>query len=256
MLTHNHRPMRVAAGTLLCGCLLLAPAAWAQSSSTPAATGPTNTTIYTSSTRTIDHDTTVNVTRQVSTFLVELKARMQGGAYLSDQTYNVAFADPTVQTAITQAESLLTTAGAVSFTGPTRLSSTQSTSSATSTGPYVVTGTNVSFSTTLYIGPKTIMIGDNQSQSLAIAPGQQDYDTLVTSDVYQTQTVTRTNTTLTTQVYEIDGVASVTPPPPATPAPPALLLALTGIAAAGLYAARRRLRRGVLQGRDSPGRES
>ena len=147
-----------------------------------------------------------------------------------------------MQAAVAQAKNLLTSAGAVSFTGPTQLSNTPSTSSATNTVQNV-TATNVSTATSIYLGPQTIMISDNQSQCFTLLPGQTDYDTLVTSDVYSTQTVTTTNTTLTSQVYELDGVPAGIPP--ATPAPPSLILALTGIAASGLYAARRRLRRGA-----------
>jgi hypothetical protein len=54
---------------------------------------------------------------------VELKARMQSGSYVFDQTYSAAPSSPTVQVAITQAENVLTSHGAVSFTGPMPLSS-------------------------------------------------------------------------------------------------------------------------------------
>ena len=90
MWTHKHNKRRVAAMTVLSGCLLLAPATWAQANTT-------------------------GVTQQANTFLAKLKARMQGGStYLFDQTYSVAFTDPTVQAAVTQARNLLTGAGAVS----------------------------------------------------------------------------------------------------------------------------------------------
>jgi hypothetical protein len=44
-------------------------------------------------------------------------------SYLFDQTYNVAFTDPTVQAAIAQAKSVLAGAGARYYAGPTQLSS-------------------------------------------------------------------------------------------------------------------------------------
>jgi P pilus assembly chaperone PapD len=82
MLTHNHNKRRVAALTVLSGCLFLAPAAWAQ----------TNTT---------------NVTEPARTFLKELKARMHGGSNLFDQTHDVAVFDPTVQPAAPAPSSVL-----------------------------------------------------------------------------------------------------------------------------------------------------
>jgi hypothetical protein len=110
--------MMMRAWTILFGCALLAPAVWGQ--------GQGQTTTVTTSTAEFDKYNTTNVTQQLNTYQVELKARMQGGAYLFDQTYNVAFTDPSITTAIAQAKSALTGAGAVSFTGPTQLSSTQS----------------------------------------------------------------------------------------------------------------------------------
>ncbi len=80
MLTHNQR--HVAAWTLLSGCLLLAPAAWAQ----------THTT---------------NATPQMNAFLADLKARMQNGSYRFDQTRNAASSDPTVQAAVPTPSSVL-----------------------------------------------------------------------------------------------------------------------------------------------------
>jgi hypothetical protein len=234
---------------ILFGCLLLAPRAWAQ--------GVPN---YTFSTAEIDTYNTTNVTQQVNTYQVELKARMQGGSYVFDQIYNVAFTDPTVQAAITQAENLLTGDGATSFTGPTQLSSAQSTSSATNT---VQTGKvlgTVSSISTLYVGPQTVSTGDRgicQSYTpasgsappqltgcsltgtpLVLLAGQMDIDTLTVSPYTISQTVTTTNTTLTTQVYGIDGI----PTPPATPAPPSVWLAITGCLAMFAYVFRFRRR--------------
>jgi hypothetical protein len=76
---------------------------------------------------------TSSITQQVNTFQTELKARMQAGAYLFDQTYSVAFTDPPIAAAVTQAKNVLTGAGAVSFSGPTQLSSNQSTTSVMNT---------------------------------------------------------------------------------------------------------------------------
>jgi hypothetical protein len=142
----------------------------------------TNDTNYTFSTRTIYHTTNVAVSQRVDTFSTELVARMQGGPVLYDQTFNAALADPAVQAAIVAAKGVLTANGAASITGPTLLTGgTSLVGSIPQTGDPVVTATNVSVATTLYVGPQTIMIGDNQSQSFTLLAGQSDYDTLMTS---------------------------------------------------------------------------
>jgi hypothetical protein len=76
---------------LLPASLLLAPAAWAQR---PATSG--GGTAFSTSTAEVDTINTTKVTQQVNTFQTEIKARMQGGAYLFDQTYSVAFTDPSI----------------------------------------------------------------------------------------------------------------------------------------------------------------
>src|ERR1039457_6717611 len=81
MWTHKHNKRRVGALTVLSGCLLLAPATWAQANTT-------------------------DVTQQANTFLAKLKARMQGGS-LFDRTHDVAVSDPTVQSAAPAESSVL-----------------------------------------------------------------------------------------------------------------------------------------------------
>jgi hypothetical protein len=244
--------MRQHSWMVLAGLLLIAPAAWAQA---------VNTT--SESDFSIETHNTAHVTDQVNTFQVELKARMQGGAYLFDQTYSAALSSPTVQTAITQAKSVLTSHGALSFTGPTLLSNHQSTTTTTNTVQNGTTDGTPTIFVHTYIGPITITTGNfgtctaytdsgpqgrpvptgctgGTATSLSVVPGGQDIDTFVILPITINQTVTTTNTTQTSQVYEIDGF---TTPPAATPAPPSLILMLVGLTAAGLLAARHRLRR-------------
>ena len=246
--------MRQRAWTALAGSLLLAPAAWAATSTT------VNTT--SESSFSIDTFNTAHVTDQVNTFQTELKARMQGGAYLFDQTYSAALSSPTVQAAITQAKNVLTSHGAVSFTGPTLLSSNQSTTTTINTVQNGMTDGTPAVIVHTFIGPITITVGNfgtctaytdsgpqgrpvptgctgGTTTPLTVVFGGENIDTFVIQPVTVNQTVTTTHTTLTSQVYEIDGF---TTPPPATPAPPSLILMLVGLAAAGLFAARHRLR--------------
>jgi hypothetical protein len=156
--------------TILAVCLLFLPATWGQRRVHALGTTATNTTNFTFSTVTVYSNTNVDLSQQVNTFQVELKARMQGGAVLFDQTYNAALTDPTVQAAIAQAENVLTNAGAASFIGPTQLSSTQTLASSDTTTTTVVTATNVSTVVSEYVGPQTLMVGTNQSQAFTLLP--------------------------------------------------------------------------------------
>jgi hypothetical protein len=132
------------------------------------------------------------------------------------------------------AQGVLTGSGAASFIGPTLLSdSTSLFGTATQTGDPVVTGTDVSVATSVYIGPQTIMVGDNQSISFTIPAGGEEFDTLVTSLIHETITTTTTNTYLTTDVYELVGV------PAATSVPEPATMLLLGFGLAGLAGVRR-----------------
>jgi len=199
----------------------------------------TNTTTYTTSTRNIYDTSYAAVSQQVNTFSVELIASLQGGATVYDQTFNVAYADPAVQAAITTAQAALTASGAASFNGPTLLTgSTSLVGSVSQIGAPVDTGTDVSFATTLYIGPQTIMVGDNQSQIFSIPAGSQDYDTLVTSLIHQLITTTTTDTYLTTDVYQLVGVPAQSTAP--VPEPGTILLLVMGAPAMLFFRGKKR----------------
>jgi uncharacterized protein YhjY with autotransporter beta-barrel domain len=162
----------------------------------------TNTTTYTTSTRTIIHDTDVylpadNGATSPQTFLSTLM-----GDYPSetgaDFALDNALADPVVQMAMVQAQQAVTGSSGTLFTDPT------SGEVGSSADPvYVrtdVTDAVVSFSTTQYIGPQTIMVGDNQSLAFTIVPGGIDYDTVVTTDLYQNIVYQLMGTTLTSDI--------------------------------------------------------
>jgi hypothetical protein len=242
--------------SVFAGCLLFAPSGWAQC---PLASGPSTGTCYTSSFAEVDTFNTTTVTQQVSTFRTELKGRMQGGAYIFDQTYSVAFTDPSFAAHLMQAKSVLAGAGAVSFTGPTQLSTNQSLVSSVTNTVQTGSQTTPSAVTTTYIGPLTIFTGNHgicssfavaqaaasgngcslPGTTFLIGAGGTDIDTLLVSQVTISQTATTTNTTLTSQVYEIDGFVAGAAPP-GTPAPPSAILTFIGLAGLGIYAARSR----------------
>jgi hypothetical protein len=191
-----------------------------------------NDTNYTYSTRTIYDTTNTAVTQQVDTFAVEIIAHMQGGSTLYDQTFNVAFEDPTVQAALVTAQGVLTANGAASVIGPLSSDSTSLTGSVSSTSAPVITATDEpTAATTKYIGAdpwSIIMVGTNQSQAFELLMGQIDYDTLITTLIHQTITTTTTDTYLTTYIYELIGV------PTATSVPEPATLGLLAMGLAGL----------------------
>jgi uncharacterized repeat protein (TIGR01451 family) len=166
------------------------------------------TTIYTTSTRTIETNLTAAVSQQVTNYSTELIAVMPGGSVVFDQTFNAAYSDSTVQAAVTQAAAALTGAGANSYTGPTQTNFLQTLTGNSSVTVTNAIGTGVSFATSLYIGPTTIMVSANQSELYFVVAGQQDYDTLVTSVITNLVTTTITNTYLNTAVYVMTGVVA------------------------------------------------
>jgi len=195
----------------------------------------TTTTTYSTSTDTIYNTSYSQVTLPMYTFSTELLAFMQGGPVLYDQTFNLPFLNPQVQAAIGTAQGVLTTNGAYSILGPTLLTDVDSlVSSVTQTSPPVIDSTYVTSSSTTYIGPQTISIGDNQSQSFTIAPGAMDVDTLYTTFITQDITTTTTDTILTTEVYDLVGDSDAT----TTPEPGTMLLMGIG-ALGGAYMKRR-----------------
>jgi hypothetical protein len=181
------------------------------------------------------------VTQQVNTNATEIIGLMQGGTTLYDQTFNGVFADTQVQTALVTAQGVLTGSGATSFIGPTLLSdSTSLVGSIVFTGAPVVGSTADSAVVSAYIGPQTIMIGDNQLWALTLLAGQVDFDTVITYLIHQTITTTTTDTYLTKDVYELVGVGV---PAPTTSVPEPATLLLVGFGLMGLAGVRRKFRK-------------
>ena len=230
------------------------------SASAICAQGSSNTTFTTSTSRTQTFHTT-NSAAEVDSYLTRLTARIGSGPALYDQTFAVQLSDATVQTAIQQARTQLTNAGAISISGPNQQANLKTLTGTSQATVVNSTQTTSDVGTETTVGPGTILIGDrglctgltgsaptrlptgcpsSGGTVFTIVGGNQNINanTNTQSDIFQT--VTTTNTYQITQTYELNGTAA--PFPPATPVPPSFWLALTGVAAAGVSSMRWRRR--------------
>ncbi len=182
---------------------------------------------------------TTNLTQRVDLFSTELRARLQGGPLLLDQTFSAPFTDPVVQSALTGAQQLLTTQGAKGFIGPALLSNNIAlTNTKTVFGtPIEIAPPQVSNTTTSLIGPATIQIGDNAIQLFTVEAGTINFNTDTHTLHSLGVTNTTTNTFLTSQVYELDGTSG----PSAIPEPGTFGLMAFAIAGLCLRIHRRRM---------------
>src|SRR5581483_9087305 len=116
---------------------------------------------FTESTAEIDTVQNTPVTQNIFDYSVELRAQMQGGSTVYDQTFNVAFSDPQVQNAVAAAQAILQAGGAVAFLGPNLLTNSQillnSQMNTLETGSQI---TGAVSGTEEYIGPASVLTGD------------------------------------------------------------------------------------------------
>jgi len=190
----------------------------------------TNTTTTTTGAAEYDTTNTTIVSQHTTNYSTELIARLPNGTVVYDQTFTAAYADPTVQAAITTAAGDLTGAGAASYTGPTQTSFLKTTNHSSVTVP-TSTNASVIFGSKVYIGPQTILVGNfgqiqgytfdpvvtnyfiptgwnGNPSSHSIPPGAQDIDTRVLSLVNILQTTTITSNYLNSAVYMMTGVVT------------------------------------------------
>jgi sugar lactone lactonase YvrE len=169
-----------------------------------------------------------SVSQSVNQYQTTLAAAANG-VTVFQQSFNVPFSDPSVQSAITQADAVLTSDGAT-FGSPV-LSATattvQSSVSYVPTSPVFdvtaliscvevaasgtcsgVTITNSS-SNTVSFGPQTVMIGPGLSDQFVILSGQEDINVNNNYTYTVAQNAVTTNTYLMTQTYVIQGTGGV-----------------------------------------------
>lgn len=105
---------------------------------------------------------------------------------------------------------MLSDQGAIGISGPSLTGLDQILlNSSTGQPQETVTAQNVTTTSTFYIGPQTIMVGDEQSQSFFILAGGTNLDILTTTDTYIDRTITTTATYLNTSTYQLVGHAIV-----------------------------------------------
>ena len=226
--------------------------------STNVGPNPGSNTTFSVSTTCSEQVTTTNLTRRVDQFATELRARLQGGPLLLDQTFAAPFTDPAVQSALASAQKLLTVQGAKGFVGPsllsnnTMLSGSNTVAGAIQTAPlqtFVTVTTTVGGGSVVGVSSTAIVqIGDigqclgfdaagvpfgcdpKAGNPVTIVIGSEDVKANVHTAYFLGVTNTTTNTFLTSQVYELDGVSA-----PVSGVPEPGTLALAGIAIPGLW---------------------
>jgi hypothetical protein len=207
----------------------------------------------TTSTKTLTIDQYTPVTDQVNDYSTTITAELANGTSAFSITDPAPFSGPTVQSAISTADAILSAAGQT-FGSPS-LQSNQLTLQSSVVTDVPGTPTSVLTAvTTVYIGPQTIYVGDNQANAFVIAPGAEDIDTLITDTITQPISEVTTNTYLTTQSYLITGSVSSASGPAgggpsggatAAPLPAAAWQGWVGLACIGLYFAPRGRRPGA-----------
>jgi hypothetical protein len=221
------------------------------------ATGPNNQTVFSNdfSVVTNNHDTPV--TDRKDNFSVTIEGVLNGTQTLYSQTFSVPFADATVQQAVATAESVLTSAGGTSPTGPTLTADAtilqSSLTTTIETGRTAVAATAGQIIVTTTVGPATVdllqfpinpgtLVGSVDPAILLtlkevpifggagdhLAGGQVDVN--VDQPIFLTidRNIVTTNTFLTSQTYLI--TATTQSGPPTVPLPAAAWQALIGLA--------------------------
>ena len=209
--------------------LALLLAGWAVAGGAGQAVAQTsNATIFTTTTSITQTITTQTVTQRTDAYVTDILGKLNGGT-IYDQSFGVAFSDPTVQAGIATARAAITTAGGpgVVITGPSLVSQNTALTSSTSQTNNVVQSQIVSNVVSTFIGPLTLPIGGSgvlgvcanagsssslpsgctggTATSYALRSGQLDINTDTNTAQQILATTNVTNNYLTTAIYQLTG---------------------------------------------------
>ena len=153
------------------------------------------------------------VTQRVDLYSTTVVA-LQNGSQVFSQSFSAPFSDAAVQAAIVQADGILSGRGAT-FGAPALTSNNSVLQSSVTAPPPTSTclqaesiGTLTGVQTTVTttnLGPVTINVGDCQSDTFTVIPGQSDINVNTDIGWAVARNVVTTNTFLTTQTYVITG---------------------------------------------------
>jgi probable HAF family extracellular repeat protein len=146
------------------------------------------------------------VSQQYST---TVKAVLNGSQTVYQQTFALPYSDPTVQAAVTMADSMLQADNA--NPGSPILTSNSTVPSGQTSYALVrdttLTGNQTVVTSTTF-GPALIAVGEDQDQLFFVISGQTDINVNTDNEYYVDRNVISPSTNVTTQVYEIDGTSS------------------------------------------------
>jgi hypothetical protein len=188
------------AARLALGALLGDPTgSWAQDNTT--------TTTSTSSHTTFNDSFQAD---RIEAFRTRITARLDGGATLFDQTFNLAFDDPAVQAVVAAAQAALNAAASPKprIVGPLRFSTSTilaDTGTATTETP---TGSQQEVTLEETIGPDTAAVGNRDidgGEPFLVAAGSNNFNINTHTAFFVDRLFLKTETYLTTEHYELIG---------------------------------------------------